>query len=141
MLHARAADWRSELRRRTSMHQTLAAPGCQVEVTLITPDMHHETFDPLKTEPGFVLSVPWRHRHGVAWCENGALTDLLRRCDAHAMMHGASRVIARRERRRQKGGKRSFERFYCDPPQKNPENPRSAPLNAFPRVSHLSGNS
>ena len=113
----------------------------QVEVTLTTPDMHHETFDPLKTEPGFVLSVPRKQRNGGDWVENGALTNLLRRCDAHAMMHGASRVIARRERRRQNGGKRSFEEFYCDLRQKNPENPRSAPLNAFPRVSHLSGNS
>ena len=28
--------------------------------------MHHENVDPLKTEPGFGLSVPQRQRHGVA---------------------------------------------------------------------------
>ena len=61
--------------------------------------------------------------NGGEWSEVGALTNLQRRCDAHAMMHGASRVIALRERRRQNGGKRSFEEFYCDLRQKKSREP------------------
>jgi hypothetical protein len=48
-----------------------------------------EYWDPCKTEPGFVLSVPRRQMHGGAWREIGARTNLILRNAAHAMRHGA----------------------------------------------------
>jgi len=79
-----------------------------------TPDMHHETVDPLKTEPGFGLSVPRRQRHGMAWCESGAEPGKLRRCIAHQMRHGAPKWRAPRDRRTLDGGKRFSAGFYSD---------------------------
>jgi hypothetical protein len=61
--------------------------------------MHHETADPLKTEPGFGLGVPRRHRQGVAWCESGAGPGKLRRCIAREMRYGAFKWRTRCDRR------------------------------------------
>ena len=77
--------------------------------------------------------------NGGEWCENGAEPGKLRRCIAHEMKHGAPKWRARRDRRVRDGGKRFSRGFYAVCQKDNPENPRSATLNAFPRVSHLSG--
>ena len=73
--------------------------------------------------------------------ENGAVPGKPRRCIAHHMRHGAPGWRARHDRRPWDGGRRFYggSRAVCQKP--NPENPRSATLNAFPRVSHVSGGS
>jgi len=85
--------------------------------------MHHETVDPLKTEPGFGLRVPRRQRNGVDWVENGAATGKLRRCIAHEMRHGAPKWRARRDWRSRDGGERFIPGIYCDLPKKMSREP------------------
>jgi hypothetical protein len=85
--------------------------------------MHHETFDPLKTEPGFGLGVPRRQRNGVDCVENGAEPGKLRRCIAHEMRHGAPKWRARRDRRTRDSGKRFSTGFYCDLPKQKSREP------------------
>ena len=57
------------------------------------------------------------------------------------MRHGAPKWRARRDRRTRDGGKRFSPGFTGTCQKTSPENPRSATLNAFPRVSHVSGSS
>jgi len=72
----------------------------------------------------------------VEWCKIGARTNVILRCDAHATRHGLQ-ATARRKRRARNGRKRSFEELYIlTRPKVNPDNTRSATLNAFPRASH-----
>jgi len=85
--------------------------------------MHHENVDPLKTEPGFGLSVTRRQRHGVAWCERGAGPATLRRCIAHQIRHGTPKWRARRDRRTRDGGKCFSAGLYCDLPRKKSREP------------------
>jgi len=68
--------------------------------------MHHETVDPLKTEPGFGRRVPRRQRNGVDWVETGAEPGTLRRRIAREMRNGPPKWRARPDRGTRDGGKR-----------------------------------
>ena len=95
-----------------SLHHHISSK--QLRGNYDTPDTQHENVDQFRTEPGFVLSVPKRRQHRVAWCENGAEPGKLRQCIALGMRHGALTWRARRDRHARDGLKCFSRGVYGD---------------------------